>query len=205
MGSELSLSRWENLTERLGLPPLKDTFSKLQSAHSEQHRAYHTAEHINACLRHLDTHKDKAERPDLIELAIWFHDAIYKPMSKTNEADSAEIAREHLGTYLSSERMDWIDNAIRLTQTHGDTQDADTALLLDIDLSILATPSDVYRRYTRDVRREYRWVPRPLYRAGRRKVLQHFLDMPRIYKTDRLADEWEDQARTNLANELENL
>jgi predicted metal-dependent HD superfamily phosphohydrolase len=36
-------------------------------------------------------------------------------------------------------------------------------------------------------------------------VLRHFLDMPRIYKRDELAADWEAQARQNLTRELATL
>ena len=45
--------------------------------------------------------------------------------------------------------------------------DADAALVVDIDLAILAAPAPVYARYEADVRAEYAWVPEPLFRAGR--------------------------------------
>lgn len=205
MSTGLDRARWSVLLDRLELPPLTETFELLDAAHAEPQRAYHTATHIKACLHHLDARRDLAERPDHIELALWFHDAIYKPMSKTNEADSADLAREHLGHHLSAEDMEWIDQAIRLTQTHGKSDDPDTQLLLDIDLSILAASPETYDQYTRDIRFEYRWVPGPLYRKGRRDVLRHFLDMRRIYKRDLLAEEWEAPARLNLSREMEQL
>jgi predicted metal-dependent HD superfamily phosphohydrolase len=44
-----------------------------------------------------------------------------------------------------------------------------------------------------------------LYRPGRRKVLQHFLDMERIFKTEEFASKFEKQARVNLGWELRGL
>ncbi len=204
MSASLDQKRWKTLCARQGLAD-NGTFDRLAALHSERHRHYHTAAHINAMLGHLDARADMAERADLIELAIWFHDAVYKPMSKTNEADSADMARDFLHGQMEPDAVDWIDETIRLTANHGDTDDSDTALMLDIDLSILATAPDVYTDYTQRIRREYRWVPGPIYRRGRADVLRHFLAMPRIYKTDALAAEWEAPARDNLAAELQTL
>jgi len=198
----LDKARWTALIARLGLPASPDMFAALQRLHAQRHRHYHTAAHIQACLRHLDTRADLASRPDLIEIAIWFHDAVYKPMSKTNEADSAVMARGFLRGHLSTVDVDTVDRMIRLTQTHGQTDDPDTALMLDIDLSILATADDIYDQYTRDVRREYRWVPGPMFRKGRAKMLRHFLAMDRIYKTETLRQAWDAKARINMAREL---
>lgn len=187
---------------RLGLPAAPTTFTKLQRLHSQRHRHYHTAAHIQACLRHLDAHRDLAKRPDLIEIAIWFHDAVYKPMSKKNEANSAAMAREFLVGKLPGDDVDTVETMILLTQTHGQTDDADTALMLDIDLSILATDDEVYDLYTQDIRREYRWIPGPMFRSGRAKMLRHFLAMDRIYKTEELRRAWDAKARINMAREL---
>jgi len=178
-------------------------FATLQSLHAQRHRRYHTAAHINACLRHLDAHRDMAARPDLIEIAIWFHDAIYKPFSKTNEIDSAKMAVDFLDGQLPDAEIDAVQSMIELTQSHGHTTDPDTALMLDIDLSILAAPEPIYDQYVRDVRREYRWVPGPIFRKGRAKMLRHFLGMDIIYKTTALRADWETKARVNMARELE--
>ncbi|HET7178254.1 MAG TPA: hypothetical protein VFI14_00955 [Chryseosolibacter sp.] len=52
------------------------------------------------------------------------------------------------------------------------------------------------------MRREYSMYPDFLYRPGRRKVLQYFLDMERIFKTEEFASKFEKQARGNLEREL---
>jgi predicted metal-dependent HD superfamily phosphohydrolase len=80
--------------------------------------------------------------------------------------------------------------------------DADLAFLLDIDLSILASPPDAYREYVAAVRREYGHVPEDQFRAGRARVLRHFLDRPALYITPSLHAVWENAARSNLAAEL---
>lgn len=108
-----SLDRWNGLCGRLGL--LKDTniYADLIEAHSQTHRAYHTLEHIAACLKHLDQVKDMVDRPDEIELALWFHDAIYQPFSATNEEDSADWAVNLLSERrASSDLMDRVRDDI---------------------------------------------------------------------------------------------
>jgi predicted metal-dependent HD superfamily phosphohydrolase len=87
-----SSGRWTRLCEGLGLSNDTRIYTALIAAHAEKHRAYHTLDHIAACLKHLDRVKDKVDRPDEIELALWFHDAIYQPFSATNEEDSADWA-----------------------------------------------------------------------------------------------------------------
>jgi predicted metal-dependent HD superfamily phosphohydrolase len=84
-------------------------------------------------------------------------------------------------------------------------EDPDLALLLDLDLSILAAPREAYRTYALAVRREYAHVPDAFYRPGRRRVLAGFLARDRIYRTERLGALWEEAARGNLAAEIAEL
>ncbi len=74
-------NRWLALMAQLGLQDNRDQWRALQNAYAEKHRHYHTDEHIAACLHHLDVTWHLAENPVEIELALWFHDAIYKPRS----------------------------------------------------------------------------------------------------------------------------
>ena len=203
--SGLDSARWDALMARLGLPPSRDVFERLQGLHAEPHRHYHTADHVNALLRHLDAHRELARRADLIEIAIWFHDAVYRPGSKTNERDSADMAVAVLAPHLDTDDVAFVERTIVLTADHGDTDDPDTQLMLDLDLSILAASPETYADYASRIRREFRRVPGFLFRRGRRKVLRHFLAMPRIYKRDAIAALWEDRARTNLQTELASL
>ena len=76
------------------------------------------------------------------------------------------------------------------------------ASLDDADLAILASPPQRYADYAAGVRAEYAHVPEPAFRAGRRQILQGFLDRPRIYRTPAAYDAWEATARTQVAAEV---
>ena len=82
---------------------------------------------------------------------------------------------------------------------------ADAQLLVDIDLSILGADEATYRQFEQDVRREYKWVPGPLFRRTRRKILQSFLDRQSIYSTAAFRDRLEEPARRNLFAAVRNL
>jgi predicted metal-dependent HD superfamily phosphohydrolase len=81
----------------------------------------------------------------------------------------------------------------------------DAALLVDVDLAILGQPSDVYTAFAGAIRREYWWVPRERYVAGRGKLLQQFLSRATIYQHDFFHSKYEQQARANIAAELQRL
>ena len=77
-----------------------------------------------------------------------------------------------------------------------------SALLDDADLAILASPPERYAEYVAGVRAEYAHVPEAAFRAGRRQILQGFLDRPRIYRTPAAYDAWEATARAQVAAEV---
>ena len=59
--------------------------------------------------------------------------------------------------------------------------------------------------YVAGVRFEYGHVPDEAWRPGRARVLQSFLDRPRLYATTTMHDEREHRARANLGAELSGL
>jgi predicted metal-dependent HD superfamily phosphohydrolase len=75
----------------------------------------------------------------------------------------------------------------------------DAALVVDIDLSMLGQPERVYQEFERNVRREYWWVSRRRYVAGRCAILESFLKKPSIYRYPEFERRDEAPARANLA------
>jgi len=76
------------------------------------------------------------------------------------------------------------------------------ALMVSIDLSILgADPAD-YDAYAAAVRREYAHVPEEAFRAGRARVMKHFLAAEAIYADPAFAARLETQARANIEREI---
>src|SRR5690606_16218856 len=81
----------------------------------------------------------------------------------------------------------------------------DTSLLMDLDLAVLGDEPERYEEYARRIRLEYSMYPDIVYNKGRRKVLEHFLSMGRIYQTKPFFESREVQARRNLREELNSL
>ena len=78
--------------QALAVGPERETYERLVAAYSEPHRHYHTMRHVAACLRELDSAADLASDAREVELALWFHDAIYSTTAGDNEARSAAWA-----------------------------------------------------------------------------------------------------------------
>lgn len=189
------------------LPENEITYRALVKAYGEKHRAYHTWEHIAACLQHLDAVRDQADHPEEIELALWFHDAIYKPFSSTNEKDSAIWAQEffELNNFEDDEVVSRVFDLIMVTEHSGQTKTQDEKLMIDIDLSILGTPTHVYDQFEKNVRFEYKRVPGFMFKKKRRELLQEFLDRDPLYQNAYLRDKLEEQAKLNLEWAIEAL
>ena len=198
--------RWHKMMGALGIGESIDVYEQLVAAYSEAHRHYHSIAHLADCLERLDESQQFAEAPGEVEIALWFHDAIYDPMSSKNELKSAEWAREFLSFAGATEQV--CENVywhIMATVHDAAPPEGDTALLIDIDLSILGRDKGVYDQFEENVRKEYRWVPKPLYRRKRKEILQSFLDREKIYVTEFFNGRYESQARINLQNAVDNL
>lgn len=179
---------------------------QLQKAYSERHRKYHTMEHVRACLQHFEKVRSLAEEPHAIELAIWFHDAVYKTRSSKNEADSARLAKLFLEEQAVND--DIVKKVVQLvlaTKHDAPIDDSDTALLVDIDLAILGATEGLFWEFEENVREEYSWVPSFLYRRERTKILRSFMERPSIYSTASFKDKFEKQARANIEAAIERL
>ncbi|MFC3192859.1 N-methyl-D-aspartate receptor NMDAR2C subunit [Marinicella sediminis] len=191
--------RWLRLMKLLGFAPSLDCFGALNAAYAEKHRQYHTGAHIDAMLRHLDDVVHLADRPVELEVAIWFHDAIYKPFSSHNEADSANWAAAFLaGHDFLPAGVERVKDLIMATVHEGEVASGDQALLVDIDLSILGAREEVYDQYEQHIRKEYHWVPGFIYRKKRRQLLHAFLQKRTLYHLDVFQQRFEKKARHNL-------
>ncbi|MFD1872373.1 hypothetical protein [Hymenobacter bucti] len=200
-------ARWHALTAPL-LPDAahcEAELRRLAAAYEAPERHYHTLAHIENLLDRVGAHP--LQDAVVVELAAWFHDAVYNALRADNEAKSAEWALAFLqSTSLAPARCERVADLIRRTQDHTQPQpptDADLLLFLDADLSILGAPVAAYWAYARQVRREYRLVPDLLYRPGRRKVLAKLLAAPVLFHTPSLREELDAAARRNLQAELD--
>lgn len=203
-------ARWGNavLTVRAAGPRDPGTYADdLLARWSEPWRRYHATEHLVAVLDHVDELAGHARDADVVRLAAWFHDAVYRPDRSDNEELSAALAERVLpelgvGAAPTAE----VARLVRLTVTH-DPSDGDRngEVLCDADLAILGAAPDGYAAYAALVRQEYSAVPDDLFRAGRSDVLARLLARPRLFRTPRGHASWEHPARRNLRDELHRL
>ena len=202
-----SEQRWLALWQRLGAQgDASAVYNDLVARYSEPHRAYHTLQHIGHCLDELEQTRYLAENPDAVELALWYHDAIYDTKAKDSEERSATLAVEMVkNASLSDNLGQSVANLIMTTKHTTAPTNPDDQLLVDIDLSILGQTEDRFDEYERQVRKEYEWVPEDQFVAGRSAILKSFLDRPNIYSTRFFRNKYEVQAKANIARSLAKL
>lgn len=189
----------------LGVTSPGDIFAQLAVAYGENTRHYHTAKHVSECLLHFLKYRDAAKHPAEIEIAIWFHDAIYDTTKSDNEEQSAEWAKRYLTEQsVDPKSVNRIVEMILATKTH-QSQTADSALMVDIDLGILGATVDAFEAYDLAIHKEFYWVPTEQYCIGRSQVLSSFLKRETIYQTEVMRDLYEAQARENLSRKIKEL
>lgn len=201
----LDAERWQRLWQARGAEPPVGRFAALQALYAEPGRHYHGAAHIRACLAALDELHAQAVDVGQVELAIWYHDAIYDTARQDNETRSAELAELDLREVGLEEDAKAVAALILATDHRHAPATDDQRLLVDIDLSILGAPWPVYQVYAEAVRREYARFPDALYRPGRVAVLRQFLQRPAIFTTPAGQARWETTARSNLLAEIQQL
>lgn len=179
---------------------------KLTVAYAEPQRSYHTIQHLNECLALLEPHLELAEHPAEVEIALWFHDAVYDVQATDNEAKSALWAETELNAAkVESQAVARISELIMATRPAALPAGADRQLLVDVDLAILGAPRPRFIEYETQVRKEYDWVPGWLFRRRRRGILKEFLARDPIYNTPQIRAKLEGQARENLEYSLQQL
>lgn len=79
-----------------------------------------------------------------VELALWFHDAVYKIFAKTNEIDSANWASDFVLKNIDDERLSHKAYSLIIATQHNATlQDRDQRLIVDIDLAVLGASEKI--------------------------------------------------------------
>lgn len=192
--------RWKKLWKNLHAETVPQAaFATLIQAYSSTDRFYHNLTHINDCLSVFDQTKFLAAHPEEVELAIWFHDAVYDTRRDDNEQKSAEWAEKAI-SQSGPERAvaERVSGLIRATRHSTEVGDTDAQLMVDVDLSILGADPESFWQYEENIRKEYAWVPEDLFRRTRTGILRGFLNRQSIYYHRPYRQRFEEKARLNL-------
>jgi predicted metal-dependent HD superfamily phosphohydrolase len=182
----------------------------LLASWSEPARRYHDRQHLCDCLFELDALR-AADAPDVtdlaaapaVELALWYHDAVYDTQLHDSEERSAQRLVADLGgvgvdalVVAAAARL--VRATAHLSRPAGMALAADEALVVDIDLSILGQHRMRFADFEDGIGEEYAAVPKVALRWKRGRFLRGLLASPEIFATPTMRARREAAARANL-------
>ncbi|NIF06872.1 hypothetical protein F3J23_15605 [Chryseobacterium sp. Tr-659] len=183
---------------------ISSLWKEIETQYSGKGRYYHDLLHLENMFRELEEVRSHISDFTAISFSVFYHDVIYDATSKSNEEKSARKAEKRLKEMgAGNDYIENISTQILATKHHQRSDNGDTNYLLDADLSVLGKDLRTYLDYTQKIRREYSIYPDLLYKPGRKKVLQHFLELESIFKTEYFKRKYEAQAKENIAAEIQ--
>jgi predicted metal-dependent HD superfamily phosphohydrolase len=179
-------------------------YQQLINAYNEPHRVYHNLEHIKSCLTMFDQVSELLDNPDAVELAIWFHDVIYTIGDKKNEQLSADLFMTLTNGLFDNVFRDSVYQHIMATcHDCSEITNADTKLMVDIDLSSFGLPWDDFLIDSKKVRAEMPHLSDVDYNQKQKSFQLSLLDQPCFFNSDYFLEHYEAQAHKNLAKLFE--
>ena len=191
---------------------IETCLTALRVRYAEPHRAYHTQAHVDAMLTGLQELGETIVHPAAVELAIWYHDAVYDPAAADNEARSADLLRAELDNLAAPVLLDHAELLVRATADHSLTAafpralEADAELFLDLDMAVLGADLRAYAAYERGIAAEYVPVHGLLpFCTGRANFLRTMLERRRLFLSEHFHLRYDAAARRNLREALARL
>jgi len=182
-----------------------NVLNQLAQLYAEPHRHYHTLGHIRHCLNEFDRASALMDHPDAVELALWFHDAIYVSGAKDNERRSADLFRQWTDGRAAPAFQQRVDDLIMAT-THREAPSRDDArFIVDIDLSSFGLPWEAFERDGRLIRAEFVGIADEQYYSGHLRFLQVLRNRPTFFNTEFFQQRYESVARENLTRIITDL
>lgn len=183
-----------------------DSYGNLVSLYSGSQRYYHNWSHINGCMEEFDRARSYVQNPAALQLALFYHDAVYDTRAKDNEEKSAQFMQQEMQTCgIPLEALELPHNLIMATKHDIEPASIDEQIIISIDLAGLGKSPEDFDRYGANIRQEYGWVDPETYGRERAAVLQGFLDKKHIYPFFLFREMYEQQARENLQRSIERL
>jgi predicted metal-dependent HD superfamily phosphohydrolase len=176
-------------------------YQLLIDAYNEEQRVYHTQYHIEDCLTLFDEIKSQLEYADSVELAIWFHDAVYQINSRENEELSADLFMNMSDSILRPATRHQVYQHIIATLHNGSEMlEHDSRYMVDIDLSSFGLPWDRFIQNSHEVRQEMSHIPDEEFYPKQCAFQQSLLKHGRFYQTDYFFKHYEQNALNNIAD-----
>ncbi|HZP86809.1 MAG TPA: hypothetical protein VFB54_08300 [Burkholderiales bacterium] len=199
------ISRFEPLWSRCVPSPAQAAprvARELIALYSQPERRFHNLGHIADCLRTLDEVRALVAMPDALELALWFHDAIYVAGARDNEDRSVELFRS-LAPAADAHLADHITALILATKHTARAETGDCGYMVDIDLAGFGVSWDEFMRKGAELRDEYATQSDDEYYRGQVSFLTQLKARPAFYCTSHFRTRYEAKAQENLQRLIE--
>jgi predicted metal-dependent HD superfamily phosphohydrolase len=204
-------TRWNALWKELGVDARSRDiiFEDLTGRYAEPWRAYHALSHIESMLIDFDAFRTSPEARfvdiPVVEMVIWYHDAVYHPPAHDSESQSAKLfCLVGRLIFLREQFMVRVVEGILATRHHAPSDNPTTQTICDLDLAILGKPEKEFDLYEKQIRTEYDAVLELIFRRERARILEGFAER-HIYSTNFFNERYEDQAHKNLDRSIARL
>lgn len=198
----------------------EEVWEILKFCYNKSDRHYHNFDHIRDMLKKFEKHKKSFEDPLAVELAIWFHDIIYNPLSKLNEDASADLAYSLIMKLNKPQLAEKVRQLVMFTKWDSDwfySSDVDEIkkhlseasydflLLRDMDWSGLGSSTKTYETNSRHLRAEVPFLNDLEYTEKRLVFLNIITVLPRPLYCTKQYRELGSKATQNINKEVEHL
>lgn len=181
-------------------------WNEIEEFYSQDWRFYHNLEHLSHMLTLFEEFSYLVKDKNAVLFSIFYHDFYYFPKRNDNEKRSAEkLSEVLLEINIPKKFVEKCKNFILYTQNHSEIYnfgDTDLLLFLDLDLAILGSEPNKYQIYVQNIRKEYSHVNEIDFRSARHNFAEKMLANQPIFKTNEIAEIFENQAIKNLSSEI---
>jgi predicted metal-dependent HD superfamily phosphohydrolase len=188
---------WRRCVASPPSPKGAEVYAELCRLFEEPNRHYHTLDHIRDCVHRIDEVAPLLVDRDAVELALWFHDAVYEFGASTNERRSAEMFLR-LATGASPAFCRRVCGLILATRHTGTAHGNDRRFIVDIDLAGFGAPWPEFMSKGALLRKESPAKTDAQYRAGQVFFLNLLQRRSRFFSTDHFRHRFETAAQENL-------
>jgi len=160
-------------------------------------RRFHNLRHIRNCLDRFDEVASLLSDRDAVEVALWFHDAVYEPGDPENERHSARLflALSNGANPVFRRR---VCGLVMATRHQGQAHSNDRRFIEDIDLAGFGSPWEDFMREGDFLREEFAAQPDQKYYTGQVCFLAGLKRRPWFFQSEYFRGRYEAQAQENL-------
>lgn len=188
--------------------------NQLVVLYSDPKRHYHTLDHIHRSLKEVDKYKSDIPYPDVVRMAIFFHDAIFS-FTPSDEQNSSLFFKKTIGEYLECTESvcEMIEQSANHLHHNNPSLGQSTNFFMDIDLislgdkSIRASSKAIQKEYFdfHPVPQEYKHQQWKMYTEGRIAFFETLLAKESIYRVSSIKNRLEEKARENISDEIKEM